>query len=400
MALFTPAEANAFQNFLSAMDYQDLTASEWALFTGNGNAPSNDDLLASPQTSEALTKATKDLMALDTGRWDTHLQQEYTYTHNQPAQHSPYASAFSHRHTPYGRRETFPFLTNKSQSQQPTLTLPTQHADFQTHIASPIPTSATTTPATPQSPFSFSDLPSRPSPHRQDTQVHLGQPLLRHRPSSPGTKRSSPSGVSGAPQSAKRPRTSPPATSTSGSTSSNSASHLGSAAASAKQNLLSPSQKKANHIQSEQKRRANIRRGYEALCETVPALREAIKEEEEAEARLTISLGSSGKSSRSKRKKKDADAEKEKEKIDGRAGPRSENVVLSKTIDYINELLSERSTLFARLHRAKSTLPPGHSALVPVCAGEPLWEREWKGGEGQLDGDEDEENNDEGGDST
>ncbi len=49
------------------------------------------------------------------------------------------------------------------------------------------------------------------------------------------------------------------------------------------QTLLSPSQKKANHIQSEQKRRANIRRGYEALCETVPALREAIREEEEAE---------------------------------------------------------------------------------------------------------------------
>ena len=46
--------------------------------------------------------------------------------------------------------------------------------------------------------------------------------------------------------------------------------------------LLSPSQKRANHIQSEQKRRANIRKGYEALCEAVPALREAIKLEEEA----------------------------------------------------------------------------------------------------------------------
>ena len=46
--------------------------------------------------------------------------------------------------------------------------------------------------------------------------------------------------------------------------------------------MLSPSQKRANHIQSEQKRRANIRKGYEALCEAVPALREAIKLEEEA----------------------------------------------------------------------------------------------------------------------
>ncbi|KAI0073450.1 hypothetical protein K474DRAFT_192491 [Panus rudis PR-1116 ss-1] len=51
-----------------------------------------------------------------------------------------------------------------------------------------------------------------------------------------------------------------------------------------RQALLSPSQKRANHIQSEQKRRANIRRGYEALCEVVPALREAIKAEEAASA--------------------------------------------------------------------------------------------------------------------
>ena len=51
--------------------------------------------------------------------------------------------------------------------------------------------------------------------------------------------------------------------------------------AGAKPALLSPSQKRANHIQSEQKRRANIRKGYEALCEVVPALRDAIRAEEE-----------------------------------------------------------------------------------------------------------------------
>ena len=59
--------------------------------------------------------------------------------------------------------------------------------------------------------------------------------------------------------------------------------------AAAKGTLLSPSQKRANHIQSEQKRRANIRRGYEALCEVVPALREAIKQEEEAGASADLS---------------------------------------------------------------------------------------------------------------
>ena len=57
-----------------------------------------------------------------------------------------------------------------------------------------------------------------------------------------------------------------------------------------RQALLSPSQKRANHIQSEQKRRANIRRGYEALCEVVPSLREAIKAEEESLAAAGESL--------------------------------------------------------------------------------------------------------------
>jgi len=41
-----------------------------------------------------------------------------------------------------------------------------------------------------------------------------------------------------------------------------------------------------NHAQSEQKRRANIRRGYKALCGTVPALREAIRQEEEEAAMM------------------------------------------------------------------------------------------------------------------
>jgi hypothetical protein len=108
-----------------------------------------------------------------------------------------------------------------------------------------------------------------------------------------------------------------------------------------KQTLLSPSQKKANHIQSEQKRRANIRRGYEALCETVPALREAIREEEEAEAEARVNGEVNGKgkavAAKGKRGKKgkggggEGEEKGEKDKIDGRAGPRSENVVLSKS---------------------------------------------------------------------
>ncbi|KAG6865967.1 hypothetical protein C0991_009969 [Blastosporella zonata] len=166
--------------------------------------------------------------------------------------------------------------------------------------------------------------------------------------------------------------------------------------------LLSASQKKANHIQSEQKRRANIRRGYEALCECVPALREAIREEEDAMAAADNSSSSRSANATGKRKSKSTAKGKDgEEKIDGRAGPRSENVVLSKTIDYINELIDDRSALLARLHRARSSLPPGHPALIPLpylnqhpgldaerrdgdedtC---PMWEREWTGGHGTL----------------
>ncbi|KAL0955036.1 hypothetical protein HGRIS_003956 [Hohenbuehelia grisea] len=111
---------------------------------------------------------------------------------------------------------------------------------------------------------------------------------------------------------------------------------------SSKPALLSPSQKKANHIQSEQKRRANIRRGYEALCETVPALREAIRDEDAAKSGSKnddgLEVDADGKPkarSRPKRSRaRGANAGKEESdtsKADGRAGPRSENVVLSKS---------------------------------------------------------------------
>jgi hypothetical protein len=111
----------------------------------------------------------------------------------------------------------------------------------------------------------------------------------------------------------------------------------------------------------------------------VPTLREAIKEEDERESEARTN----GRNSTQKKagKKKDVDGS---DRIDGRAGPRSENVVLSKTIEYINDLLSERQALLNRLQRARRALPPGHPALVPP-AEQPLWERHWKGGEGKCD---------------
>ncbi|KAJ7912287.1 hypothetical protein B0H13DRAFT_2232526 [Mycena leptocephala] len=144
--------------------------------------------------------------------------------------------------------------------------------------------------------------------------------------------------------------------------------------------LLSKAQKQANHIQSEQRRRANIRRGYAALCEAVPALREAIQEE-------ALAADSPTAKSETGRARGDRGVEK----VDGRSGPRSENVVLFNTIDYLNDLLVERQGLRARLERARAVLPPGHPARTPAES-EPLWELEWKGGagfNGDAEGEED-----------
>ena len=134
----------------------------------------------------------------------------------------------------------------------------------------------------------------------------------------------------------------PGGNSTSTSTS-NAANGSVSGGANGKGTLLSPSQKRANHIQSEQKRRANIRRGYESLCEVVPALREAIRAEDERERAKVRELDGleegDGKGSGSSRTRGGGGGEKgkkkkgrgETEKPDGRAGPRSENVVLQKS---------------------------------------------------------------------
>jgi len=113
----------------------------------------------------------------------------------------------------------------------------------------------------------------------------------------------------------------------------------------------------------------------------VPSLREAIRAEEEAQA-LANAAGSR---SRSKKKSRGKKAE-QAEKIDGRAGPKSENIVLQKTIDHVQALLADHAALKDRLNRARSILPPGHMALVPLMGSEqPLWEREWHGGVGLLD---------------
>ncbi|KAH7097332.1 hypothetical protein BKA62DRAFT_451118 [Auriculariales sp. MPI-PUGE-AT-0066] len=119
----------------------------------------------------------------------------------------------------------------------------------------------------------------------------------------------------------------------------------------ARPSLLSADQKKANHIQSEQKRRANIRRGYDALCASVPALREETE-------RMGLNA-----------------SDKDKDKA------RSEGLVLSKTIEHIHYLLAQQASLTQRLISARSVrphaLPQRHDAP---------WERRWDGGRGVMVG--------------
>ncbi|KAJ7707480.1 hypothetical protein B0H17DRAFT_918181 [Mycena rosella] len=218
-----------------------------------------------------------------------------------------------------------------------------------------------------QLPRPYTATPSTASTSASSFSFPPDLPPSPEQPRRPSPKRpvTAPAAVS---SSSKRPRPAPPP---------------------AKPALLSASQKKANHIQSEQKRRANIRRGYEALCESVPSLRDAIREEEALTAVQHPPASSKGKRGRGRGRGEEGSSDK----VDGRAGPRSENVVLSKTIDYMNELLSEHENLRGRLDRARAVLPPGHPARTPAHC-DPLWEREWKGGVGHADEDADEDEDD------
>lgn len=80
----------------------------------------------------------------------------------------------------------------------------------------------------------------------------------------------------------------------------------------------------------------------------------------------------------------------------------SSSSIIFSAIEYINELLGDRSSLLARLEHARSALPSDHPALSLSCKGEPLWERQWRGGEGRIDDEvvEDEDENNDDGDSS
>ncbi|KAJ7077132.1 hypothetical protein B0H15DRAFT_955233 [Mycena belliarum] len=348
MPLLTKTESSTIHAFLDTMDYADLRVSrEWAMYAQHPEAEPFHD-------KSALTKATKDLMALDAHAPRYAPQPYYPPPPPQQQQQQQYAPQYEYQgqyaHPPapgpaYARQPTFPFLHQQRPPPPPPHPLSMSELHHVPRPYTATPSTASASASTSSSSHSFPpDLPPSPAP-------------VQRRASAPAVPAPAP----------RRPRTAPPP---------------------AKPALLSASQKKANHIQSEQKRRANIRRGYEALCAAVPALRDAIR----AEEALTQPTQSPEKGKR--RRGDAAEKEREREKVDGRAGPRSENVVLSKSIDYMHELLSERAALGARLERARGALPPGHPALAPPghAEAEPLWEREWKGGvHAEEDADDDDD---------
>ncbi|KAF8554594.1 hypothetical protein OG21DRAFT_1522327 [Imleria badia] len=362
MSLLTPSESRAFQSFLDAAAFPV----DW-----NMQLEISHEHMPPARGTEALTKATKDLMSLDGEKWRYPLgpyspgESSVTSVHRQQqVQTNPLTLLYSTRQQrSLASNADEPELANplsthlgSSNSHTQLAQLPFYHVINST--ADPKPSRADSHPydhsssssSSRQSPVDFltssSSTVRLPSSAKRSPLPDAKSSNKRHRPS---TSQNHPDETQLLPQNRVM--------------------------------LLSPSQKKANHIQSEQKRRANIRRGYDALCETVPALREACQAEDEQP--------------KSRRRGKGKAKSDDGERIDGRAGPRSENVVLSKTIDYLQELLSEREALMQRLHAARSAFPADYPLLHPQPdAPLPLWERKWNGGEDKGDDDDDDDDDD------
>lgn len=383
MSLLTPSESRAFQSFLDATAFP----ADW-----NMQLEISHEHMPPAHGTEALTKATKDLMSLDGDKW------RYPLGSYSPGE-SPVTSVPRQRQV-----QTSPLTLLYSTRQQRSLAsnadeaelanpLSTRLGSSNSHQLAQLPfyhvINSTADPKRSRADSQSYDRSSSSSSSRQSPVDLLTSSSSTAR--LPSAKRSPPPDVK---LSNKRLRPSP--------TSQN----LPDEAQLLPQNrvaLLSPSQKKANHIQSEQKRRANIRRGYDALCETVPTLREACQVEDEQQ----LADGKTKSRRRGKGKTKNDDGER----VDGRAGPRSENVVLSKSksfhtkstvslspvlaIDYIHELLSEREVLMQRLQVTRGVLPVDHPLLHPwPDASLPLWERKWTGGEGKDNDDDDDDDDD------
>jgi len=338
-SLLSPSENSAFQSFLSVMDYADdaLTPSEWAKLTAGSSLVD-----AGPEHKDALAKAAKDLMSLEPDRWH-------------PQSLAMHQATDAHGRSPVVSQDRFyelqqqelqhQFHQQRQQVLNACFSLPqgkvqeylVRHPNLNIDGAQLSPTIQQHTPiATSPNQQRSIHLPHQYMEPSSSDSLRLSLETS-HSPSSPSALQPSlTSNASTSSQALSSHRTTRQSSNSSSSkrsrASTSSSSTTPTATPAPKQNLLSPSQKKANHIQSEQKRRANIRRGYEALCETVPALREAIRQEED-EATMTETNGASGRRKRKRGSTHGKDGtDGDREKIDGRAGPRSENIVLMKSM--------------------------------------------------------------------
>ena len=147
-------------------------------------------------------------------------------------------------------------------------------------------------------------------------------------------------------------------------------------------------ERKANHIRSEKKRRNQIRLGYEALTESVPALREGPKEGDPESKRRRGRIALSGNPN-------GIELSNERSHNDGKGGPKSEAVILQKSVDYLRELFNKRDNLLNRLQVIQSghpmpnlVSPPSPSSLVESVGHDglrnpkdivPIWYAKWDG---------------------
>ena len=303
MSLLTPSESHDFQSFLSSIDY-DYSLVESLVASADWTSIPDDMGIPVPHAGpakEALAKATKDLITLPPAPTPTSTSWEAAELKDL-AFFKPLRLPSTPNPTAFGSHPPGPHDVPKQRN---------EFGHLLTIVNNP---SSSTQPRTTSSRFHRSSVSASSS---SSSVTNLAGPSSRPLPS----KRSHSEESTSSSTSHKRQRPSP--SRSGGSTSSQTL-------PGSKPVLLTPSQKKANHIQSEQKRRANIRRGYEALCETIPALREAIRAEEEASS----TLGPGGKKRRTRGRTGD-----DGEKIDGRAGPRSENIVLAKSKPFLFSLL-------------------------------------------------------------
>lgn len=337
MSLLTPTEAVTFQTFLSSVDftesYNGPTPAEWMLLHHGVRHP--DDPKQTYPEAPKLKKATLDLMSLDasdansppSGHWhksSAHLKHPYPYTGQVD------------RGVPQDRpslfienvRQIYPPHSSSSSPPSEGATLPVSFAPHPSTSSDVLRLSTGRLSTRSSSKRSFDTVSPSTSaqPPASTSYLPTTQRAKRSRQSPPPLQQASDPSRSPTTPSSRQPVHSQEGTSSS---------------SSSRSQLLSASQKRANHIQSEQKRRANIRRGYEALCETVPALKEAIRKEEEEITTASVNA-ESGPSRNSLRKRKAKNSNDDGERIDGRAGPRSENIVLQKSWCHLPRLYGLR----------------------------------------------------------